>query len=116
MSSLPRLASALQPTLDVLGEDLEVVQILTQELGHAVQIEVEIAVDDDVPEAGDRAEAFTEIGGKDCGRDEGVDGIRVGRWIMAFAGCDVTGNVKCVLDAEQESPFYRPTPARVGAQ
>lgn len=102
--------------MGVLSEDLEVVQVLAEKTGYPVQVEVEVAVDDDVLESCDRAEAFAEVGGKDGGRDKGVDGIRVGRWIVTFAGCDVAGYVECVLDAEQQSPFNRPSPARVGAQ
>ena len=81
---------------------------LAQQLGDEVEIDIEIAVHEHVPEAGDSTEALAELCRQHVRFHEAVDGRAVGRRVEAGRGRDVACDVECVLRTELEAAFDDP--------
>lgn len=102
--------------LDVRREGGEVAQLLVQDPLEDAEIDLEVAVHQDVPETGDVAEAGGKIRGQCVDLDETVDGACVVRSVQTRRSSQVRRDVQGVLGAELEAALDRPSQIGVGAQ
>ena len=74
---LARRLRAVQKRLDVAGEHLEIIELLLQHLFHHGEVDLQVAMDEDIAETRDRPEARSEFRGNSSQLGKSVDRARV---------------------------------------
>lgn len=94
----------------------KIVESGVQQFVDARDVDTEIAVDQNVTEAGDAAKPTRELRRQNFQLAEHIDGARVVGGITARAGRQMSCDVERVLRTELESSLHSPQRIGIGAQ
>ena len=97
-------------------EFFEIFQMPADRIRNDFEIDIEIAVDQDVPESGYRAKTCAELRGQHFCFYETVDCRGIVGGVEPEGRGQVSGDVEGILRTELESAFDAPPPLRIGIQ
>jgi len=97
-------------------EFFEVFEMPVYRIRNDFEIDIQIAVDQDAPESGYRAETCAELRGQHLGLYETVDCRGIVGGVEPERRGQVSGDVERILRTELESAFDAPPPLRIGMQ
>ena len=97
-------------------EFFEIFQMSVDRIRNDFEIDIQIAVDQDVPESGYRAETCAELRGQHFCFHETVDCRGIVGGVEPEGRGQVSGDVEGILRTELESAFDAPPPLWIGIQ